>query len=197
MTSTRNAGIATLIAGVLGALVPLAVALMPPTGDPEQYSYPSAPGGFVALQSFLAVQHLVLAWGLLAVRWSGGASGRLGTVGSWGAAIAMVALGAVEAIAATASTATSESPIVAFLDTAYGVVTIPLGVFLILLGASVIRTRAWTGWRRWVVLIAGIWVFVPLTPALIVDFTIARVALILWMVLFSGIGIALMRAAKG
>jgi len=38
---------------------------------------------------------------------------------------------------------------------------------LLLAGVAVVRSGVWTGWRRWVVLGLGVFVFAVLTPVLI------------------------------
>lgn len=193
-TPTRAPGLAIAIASGAVAIVALLVAVLPADGEPTQYSYPSSASTFVAYQVLYAIQHLVVAWAILAVLRSGAAgTGKLGAVGAWGSAVAFVVLGILEVIAALAATEPLDGPVSQALNTAYGVVTIPLGVFLILVGVAVVRAKVWAGWRRWVLLIAGIWVFVPLTPALAIDFTVARYALIGWMILFIGLGVALLR----
>ncbi len=44
-----------------------------------------------------------------------------------------------------------------------------IGLGLILAGIAVLRTGLWTGWQRWVPLVLGIYVFVPMTPLIIVS----------------------------
>ena len=70
-----------------------------------------------------------------------------------------------------------------------------LGVGLLMLGVSIARARTWAGWRRWVVLALGVWVFVPMFPALVVTPTDgARLAIGGWMLLFAALGVALLSA---
>ena len=73
-----------------------------------------------------------------------------------------------------------------------------MGVGLILAGASVVAgARSGTGWRRGVVLALGVWVFVPMFPALIVTPTDgARLAIGGWMLLFAVLGVALLSPVR-
>ena len=59
------------------------------------------------------------------------------------------------------------------------------------------RAHAWEGWRRGVVLALGVWVFVPMFPALIVTPTDgARLAIGGWMLLFAALGVALLSPVR-
>ena len=66
---------------------------------------------------------------------------------------------------------------------------------LILAGIAVRRRGRWTGWRGLVVLVAGIFVIVPMMPALMGPFLLARLAITVWMLLFTALGHALWKAA--
>lgn len=67
-------------------------------------------------------------------------------------------------------------------------------VGLIVAGIAVRRRGRWTGWRGVVVLVAGIFVFVPMMPALMGPFVLARLAITFWMLLFAALGYALWKA---
>jgi hypothetical protein len=59
------------------------------------------------------------------------------------------------------------------------------------------RAQVWEGWRRGVVLALGVWVFVPMFPALIVTPTDgARLAIGGWMLLFAVLGVALLSPVR-
>ena len=77
------------------------------------------------------------------------------------------------------------------LDALYGISSLATGAGLVLAGVDVRRGRRWTGWRGLVVLIVGIFVFVPMTPALLGPFVLARLAITVWMLLFAVLGYAL------
>jgi hypothetical protein len=60
-------------------------------------------------------------------------------------------------------------------------------VALILEGAAVLRARSWDGWRRWLPLALGIWVFVMMS-AFGLSFEAAQFATAGWMLLFAALG---------
>jgi hypothetical protein len=72
-----------------------------------------------------------------------------------------------------------------------------LGAALVLDGISVLKAKVWEGWQRWIPLALGVWVFVPMLPALAVSFVGARFAIAGWMLLFAALGWALMRHSEG
>lgn len=59
-------------------------------------------------------------------------------------------------------------------------------------GVAALRARRWSGWRRWLLLVLGVYVIVPLTPAILGPFVIARLTIGLWMLLFAALGWALL-----
>jgi hypothetical protein len=63
-----------------------------------------------------------------------------------------------------------------------------MGVGLILEGIAVLRARIWDGWRRWLPLALGIWVFVPLMPAMGLPVESAEAATAGWMLPFAALG---------
>ncbi|MGI8874143.1 MAG: hypothetical protein ACR2KP_07425 [Egibacteraceae bacterium] len=77
----------------------------------------------------------------------------------------------------------------------YGVSSILIGVTLIMAGTAVIGTGRWQGWRRLLPLLLGVYVFVPMTPALFASFVLARVVIGGWMLGFAALGWALVTAA--
>jgi hypothetical protein len=58
------------------------------------------------------------------------------------------------------------------------VTSIAIGVFAILAGITVLRTKAWSGWQRYLPLVLGIYVFVPLTPGILGPFVLARLVIV-------------------
>ncbi|WP_199921525.1 hypothetical protein [Intrasporangium calvum] len=53
---------------------------------------------------------------------------------------------------------------------------------------GVLRSALWQGWRRWTPLAIGIATFAVLTPGMFGGFVIARLAIGLWMLLFTALG---------
>ncbi|HVM35875.1 MAG TPA: hypothetical protein VM784_11085 [Actinomycetota bacterium] len=107
----------------------------------------------------------------------------------------MVLLSIAELAAITAANADYPSARTDPLDALYGVSSMAVGAGLIMLGTAAIRTGRWTGWRRYVPLLLGLWVFVPMTPALFASFVLGRLTIGGWMALFGLLGYALLREA--
>lgn len=63
-------------------------------------------------------------------------------------------------------------------------------------GIAVIRAGLWRGWRRVVPLVLGVYVFVPMTPALFGSYVLARLAIGGWMLGFAFLGWALIKTAQ-
>ncbi len=190
----RRAGAACLAAGVLGAASGVFLAVYPAQVADDRFSYPLTSTGFVVIQVWFFVQHLGLLAGIVACsRTQALGPGRAGRWGVWAAAAGMGLLAVTELLAIRAKEVTYPGPGTGLLDVLYGVSSLLAGVGLIVAGVAVLRARRWTGWRGWIVLVAGIWVFVPMMPALVGPFLLARLAITCWMVLFAGLGYALMR----
>jgi hypothetical protein len=185
------------MAGVLGALSGVALAVWPGQVADDMYSYPLTASGFVAAQVWFAVQHLGLLAGVLALGWSGVLSGpRLACWGTRLAAAGIALLAVTELLAITARDSTYPGEGTGVLDTLYGVSTVLAGVGLVVAGLAVRHGGVWQGWRRSVVLVSGVWVFVPMTPAILGPFVLARLAITAWMLLFAATGYALWRGGR-
>lgn len=192
--SIRNAGWLCLVVSLLGAASGIYLAFIEPMVDQGQWSYPLGATEFSLIQTFFFLQHLGLVVGLLALRWSGAVgSSRWGRYGHYGAVAGMAGLALTELAAITAASDGPDSARVGVLGGMYGVTTILIGVALVLEGLAVIRARVWKGWKRWVPLALGAWVFVPMLPALALSFAGARFAIAGWMLLFAALGWALIK----
>jgi hypothetical protein len=77
------------------------------------------------------------------------------------------------------------------MDMAYGVASILIGVGLTLAGLAVVGAGEWAGWRRFVTLVCGVAVFVIVIPGVFGPFLAGRMALVVWMLMFSALGWAL------
>ncbi len=191
----RRAGAACLVTGILGAASGILLAVYPSQVSEEMFSYPLTADGFTVLQVWFFVQHLGLVAGIAALAGSEamtpGLSARWGT---WLAASGMALLAVTELIAITARDSTYPGDGTGLLDALYGVSSLAIGIGLIMAGMAVRRRVRWTGWRRHVVLVTGIFVFVPMLPALMGPFVLARLAITVWMLLFAAIGYALWKA---
>ena len=190
-----RAGGVCLAAGILGAVSGIVLAVYPAQVSEEMFSYPLTAAGLTVVQIWFFVQHLGLLAGIAAL-----ARAQVmvpGRSARWGIALAVSGMGLLavtELIAITARNSTYPGDGTALLDALYGISSLTVGVGLILAGIAVRRRGRWTGWRGLVVLIAGIFVFVPMTPALMGPFALARLAITLWMLLFAALGYALWKS---
>lgn len=191
----RRAGTVCLWAGFLGAACGVVLAVVPPQVDEDRYSYPLDAGPFAAFQVFFFLQHLALALGLVGV-WRARAAGSRGA-GAWGLALAIAGMGLlalVELAAISAGNAPYPSPRTDLLDAGYGITSVVIGVGLVVAGVAVFRARRWTGWRGLLLLVTGVYVFVPMIPALLGPLVLARLAITGWMLLFAALGWVLLRS---
>lgn len=190
---TRHAPALCLAAGVLGVAGGAWLALVEPAVGEDAFSYPLTAGGFVVAQLWFTVHHLGLLAGLVALRHTDALpAGRRASRGLRLAVAGMVGLTVTELVAALAADTTVDSALAGAVGALYGVTCLALGVGLVMAGNAIARGRTWTGWRRWVVLALGVWVFVPMFPALVLTPTDgSRWAIAGWMALFAALGLAL------
>lgn len=193
-TTTRTGGWMLMVAGLTGAASAVFLAFVPPVVGQDMFSYPLAPAAFTGVQVFFFVHHLALVVGLLAV-WRAGYAGRgpLATAGVVGAAGTMGLLAVQELVVISATRSIVASREVAAIGGVYGILSILNGLALIVLGIAVIRAGVWSGWRRHITLALGVYVIVPLTPAIFGPFVVARLVIGLWVLLFAALGWALLR----
>ncbi len=192
-----RAGATCVAAGILGAASGILLAVYPAQVSEDMFSYPLTAGGFTVIQVWFFVQHLGLLAGIAALARAETMAPRRSA--RWGTAIAawgMALLAVTELIAITARNSTYPGEGTALLDVLYGVASVAVGVGLILAGIAVRNGGRWTGWRGVVVLVTGIFVFVPMMPALMGPFILARLAITVWMLLFAALGYALWKAER-
>lgn len=145
---------------------------------------------------FFAVEHLGLLAGLMALYWCGAVPRtRLGLAGHRMAVVGMVGLTVNELLAIIPAGDMADSTGAGAVGALYGLWTIVLGLGMILEGVAAVRGGSWTGARRWLPFVAGVWLFVPTMPALALDFVAARVALTIWALMFALLGWVLWRHA--
>ena len=192
-----RAGAVCLAAGILGAASGMALAVYPAQVPEIMFSYPLAADEFTLLQIWFVVQHVGLLAGIVALARAGVmAPGRVARWGTVLAAAGMALLAVTELIAIGARNSTYPGEGTGLLDALYGTSSVAVGVGLILAGIAVRRGGRWSGWRGAVVLVAGVFVFVPMMPALVGPFVLARLAITVWMLLFAALGYALWRADR-
>ena len=188
----RRAGLLCLVGGVIGVVSGIVMAFIPPAVSPDLYSYPFSPAGFLVAQYVFMSNHVLLLVGILGLARSGVAgTGLLGRVGLWISVAGMAALTLCEVAAMTLATSPYPSPGTDFMDMAYGVTSILIGVGLTLAGVAVVRAGEWAGWRRFVVLVCGVAVFVIVIPGVFGPFLAGRLVLAAWMLMFTALGWAL------
>ena len=184
---------ALVAAGVTGAAAAVLLGFIPPAVGTDRFSFPLSSEAFVGIQLFFFLHHLALAWGLFVVWRSGFAgTGLLTRIGGASSVISMSLLAVLELVSATAANLASSASTVTAILGVYGVLSLLNGVALIVFGIAAARSRRGSGLLRFLPLALGIYVIVPLTPALFGPFVIARLAIGGWMVLFAVLGWALL-----
>lgn len=194
-----RAGTITIVAGVLGALAGAALAVWPREVAQDQFSYPLGETSHVAFQLFFTVHHIGLLAGLVALGAAARPVATRATRAGVGLAVAgMVGLTVMEAVVAFVGLGiTVTSPRGQLLGSLYGVASMAIGLGLVTAGVGLARRPVFDGRGRWVVLALGVWVFVPMTPALFAPMVWGRIAIIGWMLLFTALGWELRRSAAG
>ncbi|MGN9913878.1 hypothetical protein ACTMTJ_40720 [Phytohabitans sp. LJ34] len=192
MSRDGGLGLIGMCAGVAGVFAGLVWIGYPPAVDDSVYSYPFTATGFTIAQVVLTIRDLGLAVLLIALGTSG-AVGRswLGRIGIAGSVLAMVGLAAMEIVSLAAKDSTDT------VGAGYGLASIAAGLFLILTGIAVLRAKTWTGWRRYLPLALGIYVFAPLTPGIVAGFGPGQVVIAGWMLLFAILGWTLAESPSG
>ena len=196
-STSRKAGVVCLVAGLAGAASGVYLAAMQPDVSTDRFSYPQGAGEYATIQVWFVIQHLALLLGLLALSWAGIVPAtRLGRFGYVGSVASMLALAVMEAIAISARDVAVDSTTAVVVGSLYGVVSVAIGVSLVALGVAIGHAGVWQDWRRWLVLATGVYVFVPMFPALATMTDGARLAIAGWMLLFAALGVALMQESR-
>lgn len=186
---SRQAANLALWTGLIGAAAGIYLSLVPASVPDDRYSYPLSATGHIWMQVFFGIHHVGLVVALAAL-WASGAAGqnRTATVGHYLGLGGMILLSVTELLAISAAESPLEGSRADQLGVAYGLSCTLVGVGLVLVGIAVMRSGRWNGWRRYVPLAIGAWVFVPLFPALAGPFVLARLAIVGWMLLFAALG---------
>jgi hypothetical protein len=184
------AGVACLVAGLLGAATAVYLALRSPLVGEDMWTYPQRAGGeFATTQTIFALVHIGMILGLLALRWCGAVPAtRLGRIGHGVAIAGMVGLTINELLAISAAGQATDSTAAGTIGAIYGLVSTMIGLGMIIAGIAVVRDGVWWGWQRWLPLVMGIWLFIPTMPALFLEGDVARIALGIWALLFAVLG---------
>jgi hypothetical protein len=193
---TALAGRITAWGGLLGVAQGLALLLWPPAVTEDRFSYPLTPTGHVVAQVSFAVQHALLLVGVVALLRVAGPASRLVRGGVATAAVGLGLITVLELWVATLADAAATDPGAAVTGVLYSVPTVLIGAGMLAGGIGIVRAGLWTGWRRWTALAVGAYVFVALIPGLSGPFAAGRIALAVWMLLFTALGLTLLRAPR-
>ncbi len=197
LVRTRAAGLWCLAAALLGVVQAAVILGWPEQVSDDRYSYPFTPAWYVAAQASFAVQHLPLALGVVALAGTAAArASRAARLGLLAATVGLVLLAVVEVVAISAAHAAEDSSRGDLVSNSYAVPVLLTGTGLLVAGIALVRRRAeWTGspLLPWLVLALGIYVFIPLTPAIAGSFVAGRLGIGGWMLLFAVFGAALAR----
>jgi hypothetical protein len=143
----KMAGLLSLVGAMIGVISGLVTAFILPAVSFDRYSYPYTPTGFRVAQLVFMLNHMLLLIGILGLARSGAAgTSLLGRVGVWISIVGMATLTLCEVGAMTLATSPYPSPRTDFMDMAFGVASILIGVGLVLAGVAVARSRKWGGW---------------------------------------------------
>lgn len=196
MTPARSIGIAAVVAGVVGAVMGLSLALMTPEVTEDRWSYPQSPTHFTWMQIGFVVQHIPCVLALVAATVAVGRSttGRI----SWYVGIAGMALLTVnEGLAVVARNQATDSPLAATIGGIYGLGTLLTAIGLMVGGMAAVRARIWGRPAAWLLFFLGAWLLVPTLPVLIMwPLEPSRIVLSLWVLLFAALGVVIMRRSS-
>jgi hypothetical protein len=192
-----SGGWAAVIAGLLGAGAAAFLLFVPPVVGTDRFSFPLTAAGFVVIQIAFFLHHLLVVWALWAF-WRAGLAGRgaLAAIGGIASVVAMIALSVQELVAIAAADSAYPSPLTDAIEAVYGMITLATGAVLIVFGIAAVRARVLTGAGRWLLLVIGVWVIVPLTPAIFAGYELGRIAIGLWLLLFTWLGAEMIRWAR-
>lgn len=196
--SVRQAGVWCLGAGLVGAAQAIVMLAWAPQVSDDRYSYPFTGFGFVVAQTSFFLQHLPLVVGVAALLWLPATrASRTARIATGAAAVGLMLLAVNELITIAAYDAATDSSLATLVNNLYGPPVILIGAGLVVSGVTLLRqdSAAGVGARLIpaVVLVLGIYVFVPLTPAIMGTFTAGRLGIGGWMLLFGVLGFGLTR----
>lgn len=191
----RTAGTICLWAGFIGAAFGLWMIVLTPAVGDDRWSYPFTASTFTVVQIAFFLQHLGLATGLLALRRASG-PGRFGRGAVVASVIGMLLLAVMELVAISAKDSAYPTSRTDVIESAYGVVSMVIGLALVALGVAVLRAGRWVGGQRWIPLALGVYVFVPMTPGIFGPYWLARAVITGWMLLFALLGWAILRSGR-
>ena len=165
-------GIALAVAGGVfsdGAFLTSAYRTQTTVSD-DRFSYPWSGATAVTTSLVWGAAQVLIVIGLVGFARSGATPGRSGRAGARAAVAGAVLYVFAHAVSILAQDALLDDPIAIVAMTLFGVGTASTAVGLLMAGTATLRSRTWSGWRRWSPLSLGAWmvVMMPLqfTPAL-------------------------------
>ncbi|MBG6214772.1 MULTISPECIES: hypothetical protein [unclassified Cryobacterium] len=167
----------------------------PPEVPPERFSYPFRSMGFTIAQLVFALQHVTMALLLVALMQTAAGRSKLARGGLITAVSGLVLLTILELVAITAADAMMGDPLYLTITAVYGIPTLIAAVGLVLGGIGILRAGVWQSGGRFLPLILGVFVFVPVMPALAGPNWAGRVAIGIWCLLFAVQGWILWRGS--
>ncbi|MBT2555492.1 hypothetical protein [Arthrobacter sp. ISL-5] len=196
--TVRRLGAIGFWGGIAGALSAVVVSVYPPVVVPEHFSYPFNATGFTIAQVFFAVQHVTMVAAIVALlRTPAVGSSRLARAGLFIGIIGLASLSLLELAAITAAHSVSGDPLYSLIQSLFAIPTMLTGIGLVLGGIGVLRARAWRGAKQFLPLVLGIYVFVPLIPAIMGPHVAGRIGIGIWVLLFGLLGWILWRGDRG
>ena len=196
-TGVGALGLTMVVAGVVGGVSAVIVILWPDQVSDRHYSYPFSAAWYAGAQVFFAVQHLGLVAGLVVLNGlASSRSSRTTRIGLVLTTAGLVALTACELFAITAADALLDTSRANAVDNAYGIPITAMGVGMLLAGTGLARRPALTGAGRWGLLALGVYLFVVMFPAVFGPMVAGRIAIGVWMLMFAGLGLSLMRSGR-
>lgn len=187
--AVRVIGAAGFYAGLAGAAAAVVMIVWPPQVAPEVFSYPFDAVGLAVAQVFFSIQHLFLAALIGILPWTA-AVGRSRLATTWLAVAAwtLVAFAVLELVVIPAADTVVSDPVSGLIGTGYGILSLLVGAALIVGGIGVVRKGGWTGAKRYLPLILGIFVYFPVLPSLMGPSFLGRLSIGAWVLLFGVLG---------
>lgn len=162
MSLTSEKSVSPRVAGVVGAIgsaasavtaIIVAAAVTPSSEvSPAMWSYPWSAAALVPVSILYAVLHAGILVGLLGLARVG--PGRVGALIA-AAGTAVLTLAELASIPIADQRMDDTGP--GLVGTTFGLGTVASAIGLVVAGVAIVRARRWTGWRRYIVLAAGLW----------------------------------------
>jgi len=196
MTRSKTIGTLAFVAAIAGAGMGLYLTFMTPEVSDDRWSYPQTATHFAWMQVGFMLQHIPLILGLLAATVAVGPS-RVGRTGWFVGIAGMVALTVNEGLAILPRHQASDSALAGTIGALYGVGTLLIAVGLMIGGMGAVKAGIWRKAESWLLFLLGGWLLVPALPVLIFwSLEPSRIVLSMWMLLFAGLGWALVRRSS-